>query len=92
VKHAGPDTLASLEDLLAQLRAVDGLVERRPGVFYRRSRAFLHFHEDPGGVFADVRLPAEVDFVRVRVSSPAERARLMREVRKATRTPARRQP
>jgi len=47
--------LEGLEPLLAQLRTIEGLVERRPGVFYHRSRAFLHFDEDPAGVFADVR-------------------------------------
>ena len=25
-------------------------------MFYRRSAAFLHFHEDPAGFFADVRI------------------------------------
>ena len=29
--------------------ATRGLAERSRGVFYRRSRAFLHFHEDPAG-------------------------------------------
>ena len=35
--------------------SLDGLTERTPGTFYRRSRAFLHFHADPAGIFADVR-------------------------------------
>lgn len=64
MKHAGPAVLEGLEPLLARLRAIDGLVERRAGVFYCRSRAFLHFHEDPAGVFADVRFDG-VAFERV---------------------------
>jgi hypothetical protein len=56
MKHAGAQTLAQLEPLLLKLRAVPGLVERKPGTFYLRSSAFLHFHEDPAGVFADVKL------------------------------------
>jgi hypothetical protein len=56
VKHATPVALDALEPLLVKLRAVDGLTERNRGVFYRRSQAFLHFHEDPAGFFADVRL------------------------------------
>ena len=47
MKHAGPSALAEMDALLGELRKLEGLTERRPGVFYRRSRAFLHFHEDP---------------------------------------------
>jgi hypothetical protein len=32
---------------------------RSPGSFYLRSRAVLHFHEDPAGLFADVRTGAD---------------------------------
>lgn len=64
MKHAGSAVLEGLAPLLARLRAIEGLVERRPGVFYHRSRAFLHFHEDPAGVFADVRFDG-VEFERV---------------------------
>lgn len=75
MKHATAETLAQLTDLLTQLRAVPGLVEKRPGVFYRKGRAFLHFHEDPAGLFADVR-PGE-EWVRVEVGDAAGRAALM---------------
>ena len=59
VRHASPASLERISDLPAELRGVDGLVERTPGVFYRRSRAFLHFHEDPKGMFTDVRLAGD---------------------------------
>jgi hypothetical protein len=32
------------------------MVERRPGVFYVKGKAFLHFHEDPAGIFADIKI------------------------------------
>jgi hypothetical protein len=83
VRHATPAGLERISDLLETLREVDGLVERTPGVFYRRSRAFLHFHEDPTGMFADVRLAGD-DFVRLRVTSRSEQATLLRRVRRAT--------
>lgn len=67
MKHAGAATLARIEPLLMRLRSIEGLVERRPGVFYLRGRAFLHFHEDPAGVFADVRLDG-VEFRRLAVT------------------------
>jgi hypothetical protein len=75
MKHAGPDALARIAPLLAELRARPVLRERRPGVFELRSRAFLHFHDDPSGIFADVRL-AE-DFVRLPVTSGSEQADLL---------------
>jgi hypothetical protein len=71
VRHATGPALDQLEPLLADIRLLPGLVERSRGVFYRRSRAFLHFHEDPAGLFADVRLGA--DFTRYRVQEPHER-------------------
>lgn len=68
-----------LEPLLEELRATPGLVERSRGVFYRRSRAFLHFHEDPTGLFVDVRTGE--DFERLPVKSEAERRELITIVR-----------
>ncbi len=76
MKHAGPQALAELTDLLARIRRLPGLVEKRPGVFYRRSEAFLHFHEDPTGLFADLRL-AGADFERLPLTRPEERERLI---------------
>lgn len=79
MRHATTEALDQLEPLLAQLRLVPGLVEKSRGVFYRRSRAFLHFHEDPSGLFADVRFGQ--DFERIRVESDAERDALMSRIR-----------
>jgi hypothetical protein len=77
MKHAGPEALDRLEPLLAELRGVAGLVEKGRGVFYRKGRAFLHFHEDPAGLFADVRDEAGVDFDRLDVTDQPGRARLI---------------
>ena len=85
MRHATPVALDELEDLLSRLRAIPGLKEKSRGTFYRGSRAFLHFHEDPAGLFADIRMSD--DFERVRVSTRAERAALVRQV-KAAITPA----
>lgn len=72
MRHAGQAALDALEPLLARLRALPGLTEKGRGVFYRRSRAFLHFHEDPTGLHADVRLAGD-DFERFRVETEGER-------------------
>ncbi len=81
MKHAGAETLDRLEPLLERLREVEGLRERKRGIFYRGSQAFLHFHEDPAGVFADLKLDGA--FQRLRASSARERQELLRRVRAA---------
>jgi hypothetical protein len=75
VKHAGQDALDRLEPLLEESRSVSGLVEKKRGVYYRNFRAFLHFHEDPSGLYADIRVGE--DFERYRVETPQERATLL---------------
>jgi len=75
MKHAGAAALDELRDLLAAVRTRGGLREPRAGTFYRKGKAWLHFHEDKAGLFADLRSGAE--FERYRVSDPDERAALL---------------
>lgn len=82
MKHAGPDALAALAPLLAGLRQCAGLTEKRPGIFYRRGSAFLHFHEDAAGLFADVKLRGP-GFERLAVDTPAQQRELLAQVRRA---------
>lgn len=80
-RHAKPHDLDQLEDLLIELRALP-LKEKSRGVFYRGSKAFLHFHGDPEGLFADVRLEG-AEFDRFRVSTKQERAAFAKHIRAA---------
>lgn len=75
MKHATPAALAEIAELLERIRALDGVKEKTLGVFYRKSRAFLHFHEDPAGLFADLR--AGEEFERYPVNDPRERKALL---------------
>jgi hypothetical protein len=84
MKHVTSGGLDQLNGLLADLRGIDGLEEKTRGVFYRGRRAFLHFHEDTTGLYADVRLGG-TEFERIRVSTKAERRRLLSRVRAAMR-------
>ena len=59
MKHATGEVLKSINDLLTQLRKLETLKERKVGVFYLKSNAFLHFHEDPTGIYGDVRIGNE---------------------------------
>jgi hypothetical protein len=81
VKHAGPDALDELEPMLAALRKMAALREKSRGAFYRGARAFIHFHEDPTGLFADVRFDAE--FERFGVSTAKDQERLLNRIRAA---------
>ncbi|MBV9509805.1 MAG: hypothetical protein JO303_05945 [Caulobacteraceae bacterium] len=69
MKHAGPAALDALAPLLEAIRARPGLTERKPGVFYRKHQAWLHFHEDPAGLFADLKV--EGDWKRFDVTDAA---------------------
>src|SRR4051794_10113843 len=86
VRHAREAALDELEPLLLQLRQLNELVERKRGVFYRRSKAFLHFHEDPSGLHADVRLAS--DFERFRVQTLAEQRELLKKVKSSLSGPS----
>jgi hypothetical protein len=81
VRHARAEALDDLEPMLVELRQLDGLTEKGRGTFYRGSRAFLHFHEDPSGHHMDVRL--HDDFERFRVQTKAEQRTALAEVRRA---------
>jgi hypothetical protein len=85
MKHAGDAALDRLEPLLTSLRAMPALREKSRGTFYRGSRAFVHFHEDPDGLFADVRFGD--DFERVAVTSAAQQRSLVRRIRQMLRPP-----
>ncbi len=78
MRHARDADLDRLEDLLAQVRTLPGLKEKKRGVFYRKSRGFLHFHEDPKGMFADISDPDE----RIDVTEAAGKAALMAAARR----------
>ena len=58
-----------------------GCGERKRGYFSRESRAFLHFHEDAGDFYADVKLDSK--FQRMRVTSLSEQAGFLAQVQGA---------
>lgn len=82
MKHAGADALVALSDLLESLRTRAALVEKRPGIFYLKGKAFLHFHEDRAGLFADLRQGG--DWQRLPVNSYDERAEVLALVDRST--------
>jgi hypothetical protein len=81
VRHATQEDLYRLEALLAELRLLPQLKERKRGYFSRGSKAFLHFHEDSGDLYVDVRLDTE--FERMAVTSAGDQADFLSRVREA---------
>jgi hypothetical protein len=81
MKHAGIAALEALDGLIAQVRMRDGLREKQTVVFYRKGKAWLHFHEDKAGLFADLR--AGADWERFRVSEADEQAALLAAIDRA---------
>lgn len=80
MKHAGRDTLKTLGPMLRELRKHDLLVEKSSGSFYLGAKAFLHFHEDPAGIFADVKENL-LTFKRYRVTKRHEQKKLLSRVK-----------
>ena len=64
-----------------ELRKLPQLRERKRGYFSRGGRAFLHFHEDAGDLYVDVRLDSK--FQRMKVTSRADQARFLTRVANA---------
>jgi hypothetical protein len=79
MKHATQGTLERIDDLLEQLRRLPRLKEKSRGTFYVKGGAFLHFHEDPAGLFADLK--ESDDWVRYPVNTMVEKKRLIEQAR-----------
>ena len=82
VKHAKAGALEALSDLLEMLRTRAALVEKRPGIFYLKGKAFLHFHEDRAGLYADLRRGS--DWEHLPADSADERAQILALVDSST--------
>lgn len=90
MRHAGEAALDTIENLLSAIRRNESLTERKRGAFYKKSSGFLHFHEDPAGMFADLKVDGE--WVRFRVTTQIEQkqflARVSSALREQKRTPS----
>jgi hypothetical protein len=81
MKHADGAALANLSELLDQIRSKAGIKEKKLGIFYRKSKSFLHFHVDAAGLFADLRTGA--DFERYPVNTRHEWSTLLSAIDRA---------
>lgn len=81
MKHASEQSLHQLETVLEKIRQRPELTEKKRGIFYRRCVAFLHFHEDGKGLFADIKVDG--DWQRLAVNTATERRELLTAVHSA---------
>ncbi len=81
MRHATQEDLDRLDALLAELRELPQLRERKRGSFSKGSQAFLHFHEDAGDLYVDVKLSGK--FERMKITSSSEQAGFLSRVREA---------
>ncbi|HTG61575.1 MAG TPA: hypothetical protein VMG63_19465 [Terriglobia bacterium] len=75
MKHATAEDLIPIAGLLDKIRREKRISERTFGIFYFRGKAFLHFHRDPRGLFADLRGPD--DWERLTVNGRRGQALLL---------------
>ena len=71
-------TLECITPLLEVLRAYPELREVRPTAFHLNGRDFIHFHDEPEGIFADVHLSK--GRVRMPVSTRSEQSELLERI------------
>jgi hypothetical protein len=81
MKHADA---SALDRVLARLRELPGLKEKKRGVFYFKSRALLHFHQDPTGLYAGLRVAG--GWKRSRVTTVEEQGTFLKAVDAALRS------
>jgi len=81
--HARANDLRDLRDALAEIRALPGVSERRPGVFWLRQTPFLHFHTtgDFRRAHAKIGSVWGPEIVLPFGASRAARAAFLREIR-----------
>jgi len=82
--HTKPEALADLRVELQLIRSLTGITERSPGVFYWKSTAFLHFHDQDGKRWADVKSAAGWKHVAIDfVATAQDKADFIAETRQA---------
>ena len=79
--RADTDALSRLAPVLRQLRDIKGVREERPGIFYARREAFVHFHEDANGLYADLKKSGGSGFDRYPLATPAQQRKLVDDTR-----------
>lgn len=81
--HASKDALQPLLPLLRQLREIKDLQEKKPGIFYFKTSAFVHFHDEAGTIVADLKKAGGgAGFDRYPLATPQDQRRLVDDAKR----------
>ena len=80
--HADEAALQRLLPLLRQLRSIPGLREMKPGIFYVKGSAFIHFHDEAGALVADLKRAGGSGFDRYPVDPPPGQRKLVDDAKR----------
>ncbi|MDP3824456.1 MAG: hypothetical protein Q8R33_23540 [Burkholderiales bacterium] len=80
--HADEAALQRLLPLLRQLREIRGLREVKPGAFYMKGSAFIHFHDEAGALVADLKKAGGSGFDRYPVDTPPGQRKLVDDAKR----------
>ncbi len=80
--HADEAALQRLLPLLRQLREIKALREMKPGTFYLKGSAFIHFHDEAGTLMADLKKAGGSGFDRYAVDTPTGQRKLVDDAKR----------
>ena len=80
--HADEAALLRLLPLLRQLREIKALREMKPGIFYLKCSAFIHFHDEAGALVADLKKASGTGFDRYAVDTPPGQRKLVDDAKR----------
>ena len=80
--HADAAALQKLLPLLRQLRELTGVREKSAGIYHCRGAAFVHFHDEQGALFADLKKPGGSGFDRYPVDTPVGQRKLLDDTKR----------
>ena len=80
--HANEASLQRLLPLLRQLREIRGLREMKPGIFYLKGSAYLHFHDDAGALVGDLKRASGSGFDRYPLDTAPGQRKLLDDAKR----------
>ncbi|MBC7483059.1 MAG: hypothetical protein H7337_14445 [Rhizobacter sp.] len=80
--HADESALLRLLPVLRQLREIKTLREMKPGIFYLKGSAFVHFHDEAGTLVADLKKTSGAGFDRYAVDTPSAQRKLVDDAKR----------
>ncbi len=80
--HADESALLRLLPVLRQLREIKTLREMKPGIFYLKGSAFVHFHDEAGTLVADLKKASGAGFDRYAVDTPSAQRKLVDDAKR----------